>query len=163
MKKMIGVFALCLASSLAFAEEASVQKVLDSVHGIGFVGCDEELRKEFSGSGITHVETHFLFPSAQIKDEVFIAMNNEMAYDYGWESRISLHMVRKVAKQCVISQIDTVSNTNFDCAQLAKNQMYSNVVAETYGATWMNYGRGNEARGILISSNRGGCRVLRLP
>lgn len=182
MKKLICVVALCLSSPCSFADEASVQKVLDSVHGKGFVGCDTQIREAFTYDTISHVETKMPFQSpyekgklpVTLRDEVVVIVDTIGHAEYDWKGGVTSVIFRKVGNQCISAfNFAVQSSIRRDCAQYSKDRMSSaTLVAETDGSKWMRMELGGKydevsrkqgAKEIFTPLPTGGCRLIVLP
>jgi len=179
MKKLICVVALCLVSPLTFADEGSVQMVLDSVHSKGFVGCDNEIREAFKYSTVRHVETKMPFlvgdginekNNVALDDEIIVIIDWPGNTHYGSEGGILSKSFRKISKRCIAMDNFSVRTVlNRDCKQVAANTYGGTptLVAETEAALWFLNAAASEgiggADGVYTRLQGGGCREISLP
>lgn len=139
MKKLICAVALCLVSPITFADEAGVQKVLDSVHSKGFVGCDDRIRRMYEYRTVSHVETKMPFAREKIQDEVIVVIDDQGSAEYGRTGGISSVIFRKIGNRCVEAyNIDVDASIGSNCSQFAKQKLSKpKLVAETNNSFWM--------------------------
>ena len=174
MKKLICIAALCLASPLTFADEASVQMVLDSVHSKGFISCDDKIRDQFKDSTIKHVETKVPSTSVALDDEIIIVIDYPGNAEYDWTGGILSFIFRKVGKQCLMAEgIRVGASINRNCQQVANNNdSHYKVVTKTNDAIWTRHSdeepwdtsfRKDGSTYIYTPLNGGGCRNIALP
>ena len=188
MKKLICVVALCLTSPFTFADEApfvadeaAIQRVLDSVHSKGFVGCDNEIREHFKAStAISFVEAKMPFiqdsgkDKVVIDDEVIIYYGSPGYKKEGWEGSINSTIVRKVGKECHIADdINVMSSTKRNCIQEAQKRgqdEHNSVLTKVDGSIWSrssdpypNFPQSQGNQYIYTPLKDGSCRVIGLP
>lgn len=169
MKKLICVVVLCLFLPLTFADEASVQKVLDSVHSKGFVGCDDQIRRMYEYITVSHVETKMPLSREKITDEIIVIVETPDEADHDWKDGISSAIFRKVGNRCFSTYNYSLgSSINRNCSQLAKFMLSKpKLVAETHNSFWMRMDGDVFQQGgpviVFTPLSEGGCRQIRLP
>lgn len=176
MKKLIGVFALCLTSSLVFADEAAVKMVLDRVHEKSFSGCDNEIREAYKSeySVVRHVEVRVPLAIneqgdySKSVDEVIVVVDGNPIV--GAESDLNVVneslLFRNIGKRCVSAYISrAIFSSNRDCNAMAKWIGKTGEVAKTGNTVWVGYGGKYSpgAENLLTSLPRGGCWATDLP
>lgn len=179
MKKLICVVAACFFSSLAFADEASIQKVLDAVHEKGFWGCDDKIRDSYSHSVVRYVEAKVPFATFEkdargaskkkvINDEIIVIVDLVGHREYDWIGGASSTIFRKIGKQCLGAEnFSTLSSIRRDCNAMAKFIGQTTLVAEEGDSFWVrhegDFFKWGGAETLLTPLDGGGCRQLSLP
>jgi hypothetical protein len=178
MKKVICFVALLLASPLNFADEASVQLVLDSVHNKGFVGCDDKIKEVFSSESIQYVESKMPFfnvyqgekkPPLSLNDEIVVIANQPQNIQYGWDAGIHSYIFRKAGKQCMMSYgINIQPSHSRNCTEFIQAQYggVQDLVTKTESLLWVGVqGRWQKwgAEGIFMPLQGGGCQGIKIP
>jgi len=170
MNKILLSLLLGIVSSSAFADEASIAKILASVHSKKFTGCDAEIKKAFQhASGVSFVETRVIFSQGSganqkaLGDEIMVLADIEDAPDQGFLGGIHYGVIRQVGKSCVVSQARLFSDFSKGCGRLAKF-IYSDpyVYGNSNSSYWVGWNNGKPDR-VLSPFGDNGCRVLELP
>jgi len=181
MKKLICVVVLCLSSPYSFADEESVQKLLDSVHKKGFLGCDDLIREKMGNYRYVVAKIPFavfdksLHPTSPkyktlMTDEVILVGDS-----VGDPERDQLGgpfsvIIRKIGNQCVSADNFSVSSSiRRDCNTLMEQTTFGQLKLEpTAGdSLWVrNVGRYSEWGGasyVFKPQPSGGCARISLP
>jgi hypothetical protein len=182
MKEIVLVIGLVMLSMNALADEASIQMVLDSVHGKGFAACDSKIREELKyETGISHVETKMPFGlgfgnnAVAINDEVVVVYSKPGNSQYDWEESVQSLMIRNVGKECVTSRGFIInSSSTRGCKEVSQVVDKSFVlVAKADASYWMRHGDSDPGwdarfqregtRTIFTTLSNGACRLIGLP
>ena len=174
MKKIWIVLGLAVLSMNAIAEDSSARMVLESVHGKGFSGCDDVIRNKFGSKKISYVESKLIFP--KITDEVSVIVGKPARVQNDFDSSIESFLIRKVGKECLITDDFSVSDSiQRGCQKVADAIFQSNyaVVSEVDEGFWVRpsdpdkgwddkIALGGSTR-ILTPLRGGGCRLISIP